>query len=112
MRQVLDAELRLLDPAMRASAQALAVFLDPSFVEFGASGRRWDRGSIIATLTTEPPTTTAATEIRGQLLCPDLAHVTYIGERDGQRSLRSSLWRRTDDRWRMYFHQGTAVAGN
>ncbi|WP_083888031.1 MULTISPECIES: GNAT family N-acetyltransferase [Nocardia] len=110
VRQVIDAEMRLLDPAVRASPQALAVFLAPSFIEFGASGRRWDRDSIIAALAAEPPTTTAATQIRGQLLSPDLAHVTYIAERDGQKSLRSSLWRRTDDGWRMYFHQGTPVA--
>ncbi|MEV6325975.1 GNAT family N-acetyltransferase [Nocardia sp. NPDC051787] len=110
VRQVVDAELDLLDPAVRASPQALAVFLDPSFVEFGASGRRWDRDSIIAAVAAEPSTTIAATAMHGELLSRDLAHITYIAERDGQRSLRSSLWRRTDEGWRIYFHQGTPVA--
>lgn len=112
VRQVVDAELQLLDPAVRASPQALAVFLDPSFVEFGASGRRWDRDAIIAAVAAEPSTTIAATAMRGELLSRDLAHVTYVAERDGQRSLRSSLWRRTAEGWRMYFHQGTPVAAN
>ncbi|WP_169811204.1 GNAT family N-acetyltransferase [Nocardia amamiensis] len=112
VRQIVDAELHLLDPAVRASPQALAVFLDPSFVEFGASGRRSDRDAIIAAVATESPTTIAATGISGELLSRDLAHVTYVAERNGQRSLRSSLWRRTAEGWRMYFHQGTPIAAN
>ncbi|MGY1896363.1 GNAT family N-acetyltransferase [Nocardia gipuzkoensis] len=77
VRQVIDAELYLLDPAVRASPPALAGFLDPSFVEFGASGRRWDRDAIVAAAAAEPPTVGAATEIRGKLVSSDLAHFTY-----------------------------------
>jgi hypothetical protein len=43
-------ELRLLDPEVRASPELVGALLHPEFHEFGASGRHWDRASIIAAL--------------------------------------------------------------
>jgi ribonuclease HI len=41
-----------------------------------------------------------------------VALVTYRVERveDGSTTLRSSIWAREGDRWRMRFHQGTPAA--
>jgi len=52
---VIDLELRLLEPQVRASAGELDRLLHPGFVEFGASGRKWDRSEIIASLIKEQP---------------------------------------------------------
>lgn len=43
-------ELRLLEPAVRASREEAARLLDPEFTEIGASGRRWTREEMLAEL--------------------------------------------------------------
>jgi hypothetical protein len=49
------------------------------------------------------------------ILAPDAILATYRAtktETGGQKSysLRSSIWRKTGDKWQMFFHQGTAAA--
>ena len=46
-------ELRLLDPAVRSSADRIAQLLHPEFTEIGASGRLYTRPEIIAQLVEE-----------------------------------------------------------
>ena len=85
----------------------LAGLIADDFVEFGASGRRWDAASIRELL--------ASSGVQAQLrledlettrLAPDVVLVTYrIGPPSP--SLRSSVWLRRDGRWQLRFHQGT-----
>ncbi|MFE5814625.1 DUF4440 domain-containing protein [Streptomyces sp. NPDC056479] len=106
----IEGELRLLDPDVRRSPELLGSLLHPEFHEFGASGRRWDRASTMARLPadTGPAGRYVVTSgIEGVRLAPDLVHLTFDTECNGSRAHRSSLWRRTDDGWQMYFHQGT-----
>ncbi|MEV4448441.1 MULTISPECIES: nuclear transport factor 2 family protein [Streptomyces] len=104
-------ELRLLDAEVRRSPERLGALLHPDFYEFGSSGRLWDRASVLAELTGKAvpgsrPLTTS--RMKGVQLAPDLVHLTFDTEEDnGRRVHRSSLWRRTEDGWRLYFHQGT-----
>jgi hypothetical protein len=103
-------ELRLLRPEVRSSPQLLAKLLHPEFREFGASGRYWDRTSIIESLLAgeEPgPRPVVVSRMEGVQLAPDAVHLTFDTESNGRRAHRSSLWRRTEDGWQMYFHQGT-----
>lgn len=107
-----DAELRLLEPEVRASPELTGALLHPGFHEFGASGRRWDRASIIAALaaTTEPGARPfAVSHMKGVRLAPDLVHLTYDTESNGRCAHRSSLWRRHTEggAWLLYFHQAT-----
>ena len=109
---VVEHELALLDPAVRASAERMDAFLHPEFFEFGASGNRWSRETIIELLTGEsdgPPEPITATELTATRLADDLIQVTYLTETGGRRARRSSLWRRAGDRWLIYFHQGTLI---
>ena len=48
-------EERLLQPDVRRSAQAVASLLADEFVEFGSSGRVFDKTQIITALRDEPP---------------------------------------------------------
>ncbi|MCX0247352.1 nuclear transport factor 2 family protein [Streptomyces drozdowiczii] len=109
VRAAMAGELRLLDPAVRASPEAVTDLLDPEFAEFGASGRRYDRASVLAVTSAveDDDPGPDVSELSGTLLAPDLVHLTYVTERNGMLFRRSSLWRRTGERWRMYFHQGT-----
>ncbi|BFP51372.1 nuclear transport factor 2 family protein [Streptomyces griseus] len=106
----IEGELRLLDPAVRASAGLLASLLHPDFREIGTSGRLWSRETIIASLTADDaprPGPLTASRMRGEQLCADLVHLTFDTESKGVRSHRSSLWRLTTEGWRLYFHQAT-----
>ncbi|MEV0918868.1 DUF4440 domain-containing protein [Streptomyces sp. NPDC049967] len=110
VRAAVEGELRLLDPAVRALPDAVTELLDPEFTEFGASGRRYDRASVLAVTSADAEGTPAvATGMSGRLLAPGLVHLTFLTERDGRRVRRHSIWRRTESRWRLYFHQGTPV---
>ncbi|KUF16508.1 MULTISPECIES: DUF4440 domain-containing protein [Streptomyces] len=110
VQAAIENELRLLDPEVRASPELFGALLHPDFTEFGASGARWDRASIVKVLTERPgpgdrPATTS--RMRGVQLADDLVHLTFDTDTNGRLAHRSSLWRRTGDGWRLWFHQGT-----
>jgi ribonuclease HI len=100
--QVAALELRLLDPATRRSPQDVAALLHPDFLEVGASGRSWDRESMIAALRADPGSGTRVTGLTVHLIAPDVALVTYRTER----AARASLWLRDREGWRVRFNQG------
>lgn len=105
--QVIGHEMRLLDPQVRASAEAVTALLHDEFREFGASGRVWDRASIVPAVTADPGTDPTVGEITAVRLAPDVILLTYCVTRPGGRTLRSSVWLRDPAGWRLYFHQGT-----
>ena len=104
-------EERLLTPAVRAAPEELAGLLADDFLEFGGSGRAFDRQEVIAPL--QPKEQFALTEFQVRLLAPTIALAMYRVVRSGkqqgapQDSLRSSIWRCSAGRWQMVFHQGT-----
>ncbi|MEU1408607.1 DUF4440 domain-containing protein [Streptomyces sp. NPDC005728] len=105
-----------MDPRVRASREASRQWLDPDFVEVGASGRRWTLEDVLAGLpdmagSTDTGPRYEPSDIQGVLLAPGLVHLTYETVLDGRRARRSSLWRRRDAEsgWRMYYHQATPV---
>ncbi|MGW1296170.1 nuclear transport factor 2 family protein [Streptomyces sp. NPDC002533] len=120
----IDAELQLLDPAVRTSRALAARLLDPEFVEVGASGRRWTYEEMLAALPDldggggggggegdEDGPLFEPSRMSGVVLAPGIVHLTYETDFGGRRARRSSLWRRRDGEadWRMYYHQGTPV---
>ena len=115
MQAVIGLELRLLQPEVRAAPGEVEALLHPDFSEFGASGLRWGRTEIIAALAAEQPAAEepviTATEMTGTRLADDVILLTYISQRGDRRARRSSIWLRTPDGWRAYFHQGTLVCG-
>jgi len=125
VQAVIELELQLQKPEVRAEPGAVEALLHPGFSEFGASGRRWGRTEMIAALAAEQPgaeqpgaeqpgseePAITATEMTGTRLADDVIHLTYLSQRAGRRALRSSIWLRTPDGWRVYFHQGTLIGG-
>ncbi|MFF4037852.1 DUF4440 domain-containing protein [Streptomyces sp. NPDC001816] len=112
----IEGELALLDPRVRSSRDLTRQWLDPEFVEVGASGRRWTLQDILAALpdmagSADEGPRYEPSEMNGVLLAPGLVHLTYETVLDGRHARRSSLWRRRDGRsgWRMYYHQATPV---
>ncbi|MFJ1551989.1 DUF4440 domain-containing protein [Streptomyces sp. NPDC088246] len=113
VQAAIEAEMRLLDPAVRASAALVSELLDPEFLEIGASGRRWDAKSILAVTSdgsVAPEAPVKVSDMSGAVLAPGIVHLTYFADHSGRRAWRSSVWRLTEVGWRMYFHQGTLTS--
>ena len=111
---LLALEEELLSFQVRASAARLNELLADDFVEFGSSGRIYDKPTIIREL--GESSFVASFEIGDFFLVmssEDSALVTYHCEVRSdcgdviRKSNRSSLWRLVDDRWQLVFHQGT-----
>lgn len=110
--EVLELELRLLDPAVRADRAQLERLLHPDFYEFGASGRMWRREAMVAALLSHPGPVAAIERVRAPSVRDDAVPITYRAVSVGGSSWRSSLWVRDDSGWRVLFHQGTpAISG-
>ncbi|MFI0763274.1 nuclear transport factor 2 family protein (plasmid) [Streptomyces anulatus] len=106
MQAAIDGEMRLLDPEVRASPDRVLELLDPEFIEFGASGRRWDVESILTVTSGDsvsPEFPVKVSEMTGTALAPGVVHLTYFADNQGRRAWRSSLWRLTASGW----HQAT-----
>ena len=113
--QSLEAEL-LKNPT-RSSREGLEKLLSVDFVEFGGSGRIFDRDRMIASLVKwDGSSVHSIFDFTVLRLAEDAALVTYRLESvstkgdDLPESLRSSLWIREDDGWVVRFHQGTRKA--
>jgi len=114
-------EERLLNAHGRDCGPDVLDLLAEDFVEFGSSGRVFDRAAIVQAVRATPPpdsTRRSLTDFRAVELAPGVALVTYRAlrhegrERREVRSLRSSIWKRSpaDGAWRMCFHHGTLTA--
>jgi hypothetical protein len=100
-------EEALLVPEVRKSAAQIAALLADEFVEIGSSGRIYDKDQIIGQLQQESGEESLRTvsDFTDRELADGLILVTYrIIE---TRTVRSSIWKRTNSEWRMVFHQGT-----
>jgi hypothetical protein len=107
LREVIRREQQLLDPAARKDGDLVARLLHPDFFEHGASGRIWDRQTIIESLAADPGVSGQADDVEAVRLADHVVLLTYRirGERS---SLRSSVWVRDPAAgWRLRFHQGT-----
>ena len=106
---LIELELRLQATATRRDAGEAGSLLSDEFREFGSSGRTWTKATLLAELTAETPYQITSSDWACERLSPDLALLTYHAKTPTRRTLRSSLWRREGDQWRMLFHQGTLI---
>jgi hypothetical protein len=111
LRQRESSHLR---PEIWRSPEAMGDLLDDDFMEIGSSGTIYaDKGKIIASLQDSTPIHASMSDFQAKLLGPGIALTTYrlikqdrevAGEKH---SLRSSIWKLMDGRWKLVFHQGT-----
>ena len=91
----------------------MSELLAEEFVEFGSSGRQFNKAQVVAALQSESPVQVTASEFKVWLLSSQIALVTYQAQRHGDPSvhtLRSSIWQQKEGQWQMVFHQGTPVS--
>ncbi|AVH62606.1 hypothetical protein CDG77_30460 [Nostoc sp. 'Peltigera membranacea cyanobiont' 213] len=112
-----ELEERLLQADVRKSAKDVMDLLADEFIEFGSSGRVFNKQQIIDSLQNEPiapVTQRSITEFKTLVLATGVILVTYhiVRHLSGEQpvhSLRSSIWKFNNDRWKIIFHQGTLV---
>ncbi|HEX3130313.1 MAG TPA: DUF4440 domain-containing protein [Thermoanaerobaculia bacterium] len=110
LRELEESHLR---SDIRSSPEAMQALLADDFVEFGSSGRIYDRAAVIAALVGEPPFNSRIDDFAVRFLSSDAALTTYrlsAWSTSGSQvrvSLRSSLWEHRAGRWVLAFHQGT-----
>jgi hypothetical protein len=112
--QLLKLELELMDPKRRRDPATLAHLLTEDFLEFGKSGRTFNKTEILAAIASPgagQDETLQVEDFQARLLASNCALATYrINVRaPGISSLRSSIWIRSTNGWQMCFHQGTVV---
>ncbi|MEO8907896.1 MAG: ribonuclease HI family protein [Microbacteriaceae bacterium] len=100
-------ERRLLNPLVRADAAEMATLLHPLFEEIGASGRRYDRDTVLQLLEAEPHTSATIEAVTSDTVADGVILLTYRSASEAGGRLRSSLWLRDGARWRLRFHQAT-----
>lgn len=85
--------------------------LAEDFVEFGRSGRVYDRAGILASPREPIDAVLPLPDFAARLIGPDVVLVTYnsLVTYAGvvEQGRRSSIWSRTADGWELRFHQGT-----
>lgn len=98
--------------SIRKSSTQLDGLLADDFIEYGSSGNTYSKKSIISTLSEEQGIEYIMWDFDLKILSDIIVQVTYKSKtlnngRENFSSLRSSLWRYEEGRWRMFFHQGT-----
>jgi hypothetical protein len=113
------AELRAREPIFHrpefgTTRAAFEAMMDAGFWEVGASGRRYSReyvlDQLVARHSAPHEDVWAARDFHCAELAPRLYLLTYTLVQDRTRvTRRSTIWRRSDDGWKIVFHQGTIV---
>jgi len=108
--QLRHLEEQLLLPKVRASAERVSALLADDFVEFGSSGKIFDKKQIMRLPRQERPIKRSLSKFESTMLSDNVVLVKYCATRSSKpprHSLRSSIWRLSNGQWQMVFHQGT-----
>ena len=97
---------------VRTSCELLDELLSGEFIEFGSSGRTFDKEQTMRALQGDAEERFEIAEFRVRELATGVVLAMYRVTRgknlpdDPKSSLRSSIWIRERDKWQMLFHQG------
>jgi hypothetical protein len=113
-QQIFDLEKQLLMPEIRQSVERFMDFFSKDFIEFGSSGRILYFSEDYFKGEQYPPGFKyEIKDFKIKILAQDVVLATYKGIKhhesmeDRKYSLRSSIWKCFDGKWKMIFHQGT-----
>ena len=106
---IYDLECSLLDPEVRKSKDLLDIYISDDFMEFGSSGKVYNKEEIISSLPVEKHRKIEVLNFQINELAENVILATYISLENGISTLRSSIWKNTNGCWKMLFHQGTRI---
>lgn len=100
-------ELSLLEPLTRQSTGKLNQLISDDFVEFGSSGKAYNKQDIIENLPSEDLREFSVRDFKATELSKGVVLATYTTIEKEKVCLRSSIWKNLNGDWCMVFHQGT-----
>jgi hypothetical protein len=103
-------EERLLHPDRERDRTALIPLFSTEYKEFCISGRIFNRHQVIDALLKSEPRPATIANYYVEPLAENIALATYRATTGLAISHRSSLWIFRDNRWQLFFHQGTIAA--
>ncbi len=112
---IYDLEMELLKPEIRRSSEEISKLLSKEFFEICSSGRIWyyNANDVIDQGDDKLLVNWEIQNFQVKMLAKDVVLTTYKAIRsskkgeDVKQSLRSSLWKNTNGKWKIVFHQGT-----
>ena len=112
VQELKSLEEMLLRPEVRRSREQMDAVLAADFVEYGSSGRIYDKAAILETAGKSFDGQLSLEGFSAKTLAPTVALVNYrsvLRRADGSesRTNRSSVWLHTGKDWKLVFHQGT-----
>jgi hypothetical protein len=121
--QIMQLELKLLHTDMRAHPAVIDELLDSVFEEIGSDGQTHARQEVVAWLQNKDSAQQwSLADFRIKPLSNDMVIAVYRavrhdpaqaagkdqnGQEANRGSIRSSVWQRRGDHWKMVFHQAT-----
>jgi hypothetical protein len=101
-------------PELGTTRADFEAMMAPEFWEVGASGKLYNREYVLEVLEQRHRAAIVEqldiTEFRCQRVSPGHYLATYMLDQLGRKSRRTTLWRSTNDGWKIVYHQGTLVS--
>jgi len=112
--KLLELELSLLTEEVRTSYEKLDELLDDDFIEYGSAGKEYTKEIILERLPSSDHLKYILKDFETHKLSENVFQTRFITDRenkDGSHtiSLRSSIWKNKDGKWKMFYHQGTPI---
>jgi hypothetical protein len=112
-----ELETKLHKKSVRNSPDLVSELLSDDFIEFGSSGNVYDKTTVIESLKNEQTDLNITTkDFKLKTLSDEIIQLTYRTVKTDPltnaplASLRSSIWKLENNKWRMIFHQGTKTS--
>jgi len=110
-------EVSFFDNEIRHSGEMLNNLISDEFIEFGRSGKTFNKQEIISMLVNNDAPRFKLDNFQINNLSGDVLLVNYISfieneNRQTEKSLRTSIWKLYGDKWKIIFHQGTPAYYN
>jgi len=107
-------ETDLLKPEVRNSVEKLDELIANDFIEYGSSGLIYDKDIILERLPQGVSPIYTLYDFEVIPLSSNIIQSRFKTDRinlDATKttSLRTSLWKKSNDKWQIFFHQGTPI---
>ena len=107
-------ETSLLQQEVRSSVESLDALISNDFIEYGSSGLVYSKDIILKRLPQEVSPSYVLYDFEIVVLSENIIQTRFKTDRinlDNTKtvSLRTSLWRKSNNKWQIFFHQGTPI---
>jgi hypothetical protein len=110
---IFNLESEFQKPDVRKSVGRLTELISDDFYEITSSGKVTFKKDCLANLPAAPEIKFVMTDFKINILCTDIIQTlfktekTVVGTGKVTYSMRSSIWKNENGKWKMIFHQGT-----